>query len=150
LQRLTGADGYWGEGWLEYDVVGNLQEKHIGKSKLSYQYDSANRLNSVGGLSYNYDPIGNVLSDGLSNYNYNTASQLVSSDAQVGVSYAYDGNGQRTLIDTPDGVQVDTYAQVGQLMHSDRCAIDNQTLNYYYLGSELIAREDEPCDSSCH
>ena len=150
LQRLTGADGYWGAGWLEYDAVGNLREKHIGQSKLSYEYDSANRLNSVDGLAYVYDPLGNVLSDGLRNYNYNTASQLVSSDAQVGVSYAYDGNGRRLHINTPDGVQVDAYSQAGQLIYSDQCAIDNQTVNYYHLGSELIAREEAPCDDGCH
>jgi YD repeat-containing protein len=150
LQRLTGADGYWGEGWLEYDAVGNLKEKHIGYSELSYQYDTSNRLEGVDDFTYGYDQYGNVLSDGLSNYNYNTASQLISSDVQVGVSYAYDGNGRRTLIDKPDGVQVDAYDQVGQLMYSDQCAIDNQTINYYHLGSELIAREEVPCEQSCH
>jgi YD repeat-containing protein len=150
LQRLTRAAAYWGEGQLEYDVVGNLQEKHIGNSKLSYQYDSANRLKTVSGLAYGYDLLGNVLSDGLSNYSYNSASQLVSSDAQVGVSYAYDGNGRRTLNKTPEGTQVDAYDQVGQLMYSDQCAIDDQTVNYYHLGDELIAREEVPCDSRCH
>jgi YD repeat-containing protein len=152
LQRLVGAEGYWGEGSLAYDGVGNLQEKNVGKSTLNYQYDAANRLKAVSGLTYDYDLLGNVLSDGLSNYNYNSASQLASSDTQVGVSYAYDGNGRRTLVRTPDGTQVDVYNRSGQLMYSDQCAIDDQTVNYYHLGDELIAREEVPCDrdSGCH
>jgi YD repeat-containing protein len=150
LHRLNSAGGYWGSGWLEYDALGNLTEKHIGGSQLSYQYDSGNRLLTVSGQSYAYDLLGNVLSDGLRQFTFNSASQLVSSDAQVGVSYAYDGNGRRTLVNRPEGTQVDVYDQAGQLVFSDQCVRDNRTVNYYHLGDELIAREESPCDSACH
>jgi YD repeat-containing protein len=156
LGRLTQADGYWGAGQLAYDAVGNITQKSMGNSSLIYQYsDVSNQLSSVSTLDegeflYEYDTYGNVSFDGQQAFTYNSASQLVRADNQIGTTFAYDGNGRRSIVQDQDGLQIDAYSQSGQLVFSNKCETDGITEQFYHHGSELIAREELSCNAGCH
>ncbi len=52
------------------DAVGNRLAETIPLGTTAYQYDDANRLESVGGVNYTWDDNGNLLSDGVKSYAY--------------------------------------------------------------------------------
>jgi hypothetical protein len=78
LYRLTAADYSNGAYFhCTYDATGNrlTEDTEVGPP-VTYGYDIANRLTSVGGVSYTWDNNGNLLSDGSSTYTYDHANRL--------------------------------------------------------------------------
>jgi YD repeat-containing protein len=113
--RLTGA--YYSDGTYfryTYDAYfaegksGNRLSEETVTGTITYTYDSANRLASVGGVPYTWDNNGNLLNDGAYTYTYNHANQLVSvSGAGTTVNYSYNGQGDRVSQTT--GITTTTY-----------------------------------------
>jgi YD repeat-containing protein len=77
LYRLTSAT-YSGGAEYEYtyDAVGNRQAMESPAGEVSYSYDAANRLTSVGGVAYTWDANGNLTSDGVHSYSYDHTNRL--------------------------------------------------------------------------
>ncbi len=93
LNRLTRANYSSGEAYAyTYDKVGNRTSQTNPTGNISYQYDEANRLTSVGGIAYTWDDNGNMLSDGVNTYSYDYANRLVSiSNQQFTIQNHYNG-----------------------------------------------------------
>jgi RHS repeat-associated protein len=146
LDRLDSANGSWGSGNFDYDVIGNITAKQLGAQNLSYSYDmSHKRLNTVtGGYSFNYDDRGNVINNGKRSFQYNRTNQLVSSGT---IGYQYDGHGRRVK-KTGSSTGYSVYDLSGTLLLTDG---PNGQTRYIHLGKELIAKvgsaaalEDKP------
>lgn len=120
-----------------YDVVGNLKtRKDANLRETVYAYDDANRLQSVTAplsrvWTYTYDPNGNVQTmvdangnatptggDGQTTYGYDVLDRLTSinySDVTPDVTFAYDGNGNRTQMTDGSGTETYVYDPLNRL-----------------------------------
>ncbi|WP_317930587.1 hypothetical protein [Halioxenophilus sp. WMMB6] len=141
LNRLTEANGPWGLGSIEYDLLGNIKYKTLGDQQLSYQYNATtNRLATVTGAtnkSFSYDNQGNVTGNGERTFEFNKANQL---EASGDLAFTYDGHNRRI---TSTGGGEDTfsvYSLRGQLLH--KLASTGTSYDYLYLGSRMVARDD--------
>ncbi len=105
LHRLTEANYSDGAYYhYDYDAVGNRLAETIPLGTTAYQYDDANRLESVGGVSYTWDDNGNLLSDGVKSYAFDHANRLVAITEGSGTaSFVYNGLGDRVQ-ETINGV----------------------------------------------
>lgn len=96
VDRLTTANGAWGNGSIGYDALGNIKSKNIGAFRLAYNYNTAtNKLSSTSGIAnntYQYDLYGNIKSDGTKTYSFDDASNMVSATGGVNLANTYDGN----------------------------------------------------------
>ena len=97
LERLTDADYSTGEIYdYEYDPVGNRLKQIIDGDTTSYQYDAANRLDSVDGQSYSFDANGNLLLTGVMTNTFDGANRLVATTrAGTTLQPIYDGLNNR-------------------------------------------------------
>lgn len=149
VNRLTSAEGQWGVGNYTYDFQSNIKTKIIGNHNLTYYY-SNNKLIGVRGSAnqdFFYDDYGNQTSNINSDLGYNEASQLktslnwgiVPAGVNPASSYLYDGNGMR--VNTVNGATTTDYvfASNGNLMR-EYGALASQEKEYFYLGSQLIAK----------
>jgi hypothetical protein len=141
MDRLTSAQGPWGQGSFVYDDLGNIATQTLGAQTFSYLYSpTTGLLSSVSGAaSYtlSYDVYGNVGDNGLYSFSYNDASQLTSLPSLPGTSYGYDGNGRRVRA-TVDGVTTYYfYNKSGLLLFSSRNSGGKAT-EYVYLGKRLV------------
>lgn len=154
--RLTRAAGYWGAGAISYDAVGNIRRRLMGDSVLDYEYaPGSNTLAAIvvdeaQRFSVAHDGRGRTIGDGLYNFAYGPDAQLTGIAQLPDLQYGYDGNARRTLVTDADGEQIDAYDRSGKLVYRDACNADGTTSEFIYLGNELVARRDEPCDVSCH
>lgn len=101
INRLTTANGPWGNGLVQYDGANNITSYALGASTRTYTYDSQNRLASVasspgGTADYSYDAYGNA-SPCVGCNLYNNAGNLVSSTAS-NQQFAYDGTNTRVKV----------------------------------------------------
>ena len=156
LNRLTGADGAYGDISYEYDPVGNRTQRRIddGSSVIteSYSYSpTANQLDQITGSpggtrNFNYDAAGNQTSgknpEGESlSHNYNSANRPESATGPNGNSYyTHNALGQRVVIATnvPAETEHLHYDEQGNLL-----AVSDQNGNpireYLYLGMYKVA-----------
>jgi RHS repeat-associated protein len=97
LYRLTSAAYSGGAEFVyTYDAVGNRQSMTSPEGTVSYTYDAANRLTSVGGVTYSWDDNGNLLSDGVRTYQYDHANRLKQvTQGSLTTQFAYNGDGVR-------------------------------------------------------
>ncbi|WP_444957437.1 RHS repeat domain-containing protein [Microbulbifer sp. ZKSA002] len=138
LNRLREANGYWGEGSIEYSTAGNITSKSFGDQSLKYYYDSKNRLDKVSGseaYSFSYDSRGNVESNGRRKFIYNLFDQLVISDD---VEFSYDGHGRRTKKIANGMTTLSLYGLDGLLFYQQKPNGDE--IDYIYLNGQLISR----------
>lgn len=141
LDRLKTANGFWGIGSFNYDAMGNIIRKTLGPQDISYTYNAAKRLTSISGSlsqSFTYDSRGNVTNNGVRAFTFNRANRLTSSG---NTSYVYDGHGRR-IIKTKNGAKTySLYNSAGVLMGTYE---NNGYTDYYYLGSQLVAKYADP------
>lgn len=147
INRLVGANGFWGSGTVAYDGVGNLTQQTFGGTSLTYSYDTQNRLASVGGqrvANIGYDIYGNVSSSGGNSYFYDDVPNLVCVNCQNAsnkVEYQYDGLNQRSSVSYASSKVYEMQDSDGKL----RMELDGDTLTeYFYLGDQRIAQQVSP------
>ncbi|KRS20750.1 hypothetical protein AAY72_12235 [Alishewanella sp. WH16-1] len=141
LGRLKTANGFWGSGSFNYDTVGNITRKTLGTQDIIYNYDTNNRLASISGSlnqSFSYDSRFNVASNGLRTFTFNRANRLASSGTN---SYVYDGHGRRIVKNKNGAKTYSLYNSAGVLMSTYE---SNGYTDYYYLGSQLVAKYADP------
>jgi len=99
---------------------------------------SGNAQNRPTGL--NYDAAGNLLSYLTANYTYDQENRLSST---AGMSYTYDGNGERFLkSNTSTGAAIKRYWSMGGNTLAEGDGSGNLTAEYIYFGSKRVARID--------
>jgi YD repeat-containing protein len=154
--RLTRAAGYWGDGAISYDAVGNIRRRIMGNTELRYEYaEPANTLSAIvvdesQRFTITHDARGRLVGDGLYDFSYGPEAQLTGVAQLPDLRYGYDGNGHRTLVRDGGGERIDAYDRSGKLLYRDACNAEGTTSEFVYLGRELVARHDEPCEVSCH
>ncbi|WP_176714602.1 RHS repeat-associated core domain-containing protein [Alishewanella sp. HH-ZS] len=141
LGRLKTANGFWGAGSFNYDALGNITRKTLGTQDISYTYNSSNQLTSISGSlsqSFSYDSRGNVTNNGVRAFTFNRANRLASSGIN---SYVYDGHGRRIIKNKNGAKTYSLYSSAGVLMSTYE---SNGYTDYYYLGSQLVAKYADP------
>ena len=84
----------------------------------TYSYTPNDQLSSTSSGAYGYDAAGNItIYPNGSTGTYNSANQLLSQSAPSSASYAYNSNGQRTLMISQSGTTNYRYDQAGQLIN---------------------------------
>lgn len=166
MDRLTRADGVWGQGRYSYDVLGNIQSRDLGDSHYTYHYFD-NRLLRVAvteagksrNRDYLYDDYANATHDGRYYYAYDDAGNLrraslssvhipVTDEARL---YDYDSNNLRVRrryykdFDDVDE-QHYVYTAAGRLLGEYEPGVQ-KSKEYIYLGDKMIATAEGAPDS---
>jgi len=138
----TGAYS-WGENYA-IDAWGNLQISPMGGKAHGGNFTlSGNAQNRPTGLAY--DAAGNFTSYLSSTYTYDQENRLSSTS---GMSYTYDGNGERVLkSNTSTGAAVKRYWSMGGNTLAEGDGAGNVTAEYIYFGSKRVARVDLPANT---
>jgi YD repeat-containing protein len=143
-ERLTDADGVWGNGVIGYDGANNITSMNLGTDTATYTY-SSNRLNQLTkpGQTYTfgYDHHGNIISDSRYQYRFNVANQLASVLTTAGApdrSYRYDGMGFRFREDRGGATTYQVHDRQGRLLGEYDSAGLAKRENFY-LASRLVA-----------
>ncbi len=151
----------------DYDSLGNLVEVQDANGHVtSYEYDDLSRLTReidplLHAWEYSYDAVGNLISSLDANgyttlYGYDALNHLVeinyADDAEVDVTFAYNGNGWRNRMTDDTGTTIwnhdywgrpvfitsDTFGSVGY----DYDAVGNRTALHYPDGKEVTYEYD--------
>lgn len=146
IDRVTTANGSWGDGSIGYDGRGNITKQYLGIFGLNYEYNKeSNRLASVSGYraaSFGYDRNGNIIG-GFDQYTYNEASQLncinCSAPAKK-IEYRYDGQGQRVAVTKAGVTTYEIYSAAGKLLLEFTPSLNNKMVEHIYLNSKRIAQ----------
>jgi uncharacterized protein RhaS with RHS repeats len=107
LNCLTGA-AYSDDTFFayQYDAVGNREAMTTTTDVVTYTYDAANRLTSVGGETYTWDERGNLTHDGTFTTTYDAAGRLVGAQSITStLVYTYNGDGV-CVAQEVDGVEM--------------------------------------------
>ena len=156
LGRLLQAEGFWGSLQFSFDHLGNIRRQLNGNFVMHYDYDEArNRLQAMRldpwpATPVNHDARGNVIANGHYDFIYNAAAQLAGIRQFPDLAWHYDAKGHRTIVEQDGARDVHVYGSDGRLLHMDRCESRNLASDFLYLGPELVARFDEPCNAGCH
>ncbi|MGH8514915.1 MAG: RHS repeat domain-containing protein, partial [Gammaproteobacteria bacterium] len=165
LNRLTSAQGRWGQGTLSYDALGNLRSLNLGANTERYVYNGL-RLrtrihNETTSSWYTHDVYGNVRLDvdvfGLSSnapqdrgrqYTHDDAGRLrnvlrteniASNPMSSQYYFDYDAQGQQVRRTAPNGEIIHfVHGRAGQLL-GEYSGSPRYGKEYVYLGSQLLA-----------
>jgi RHS repeat-associated protein len=138
----TGAYS-WGENY-SIDAWGNLQISPMGGKSHGGNFTlSGNAQNRSTGLAY--DAAGNLMAYLSATYSYDQENRLSST---AGMSYTYDGNGERVLkSNTSTGAAVKRYWSIGGKTLAEGDGSGNLTAEYIYFGGNRVARVDLPANT---
>jgi RHS repeat-associated protein len=124
----------WGQSF-GYDRYANLTTIGITKCTAPMLDLSVNTQNRITNSGFSYDAAGNLTADGTYNYTWNGESQL---SAVAGVTYIYDGDGQR--VKKSSGTLYWYGGGAVPLAETDLSG--NTTNEYIFFGGARIARRD--------
>jgi RHS repeat-associated protein len=138
----TGAYS-WGENY-SIDAWGNLQISPMsGKAHGGNFTLSGNAQNRPTGLAY--DAAGNLMAYLSATYTYDQENRLSST---AGMSYTYDGNGERMLkSNSSTGAAIKRYWSMGGNTLAEGDGSGNLTAEYVYFGGQRVARIDLPANT---
>jgi YD repeat-containing protein len=147
VDRLTTANGSWGNGTIGYNGHGDITSQALGSaSSLTYTYDAQNRLATVSGsrnYTFGYDVYGNVTGNGVNSFTYNDASNMRCSNCGTGseVDYDYDAGNMRVR-STPQGGAATyfVYGSSGNLLWELTPGV-NLTEYIYLQGKQVATRQ---------
>jgi RHS repeat-associated protein len=141
LDRLTSAQGSYGNIGYGYDAIGNRLTRSQGTVNETYAYAAAsNRLVSVDDgtsqTAYQFDANGNTTAKGAEQFVYNPENRLKEYRGPTTATYVYNAQGQRTAKQTATGTMRYVYNQQGQLLGEYG---NNTSKEYVYLDGEPLA-----------
>jgi YD repeat-containing protein len=145
LNRLTTANGPWGNGTLTYDGAGNVKTQSLGTFGLSYTYGGQNRLDSVTGsrsTTYSYDVYGNMTFGNGATYNYDGVPNMICANCATAsrVDYRYDGLGNRVTVKKGTITTYEFTSSKGDLLVEYTPSVDNKLIEYIHLAGKRIAQ----------
>jgi len=107
----------------------------------TYIYDAENRMKKAGSAKASYDANGNTIKLSGDNQTYNYENRLLSTTAGGGMTYAYDGTGNR-LTKTAGGVTTKYVYDIGGSLPDIICDKDagGAITAYYVYGLGLISK----------
>jgi RHS repeat-associated protein len=134
-QATSGAD-CWGQSVPStgYDRYGNLLTINVSKCSAPALSISVNGNNQITNSGFTYDASGDETGDGLYSYTWDAESRLTSA---AGVTYSYDGDGQR--VKKSSGTLYWRGASGSVVAETDT---SGNTLNEYIFFGARIARRD--------
>ena len=150
INRLTIANGPWGNGSIDYDGAGNIKKQSLGPNYTIFlNYPNANQLATVtGGVSRSYqydDGLGNVTriitGNSTRTFRYDDLSQMTCADcgAANAATYEYDGQGRRVSEDTAAGRTYFVQAPNGDLLFEYSPNGKKWTKNIYLHGKRVAS-----------
>lgn len=148
INRLTGAQGPWGTGTLQYNGNGDIQSQALGTGyAVNYLYDATKkRLSSATGAvsaSYAYDAYGNQQNGGAgTQYTFDDAPNLRQVRGGPGgtIAYGYDGLNLRVTADRAGVRTYEFHNSVGQLLTEYTPSQANRVVEQIYLGGKRVAQ----------
>jgi RHS repeat-associated protein len=143
LDRLSSAQGAYGQIDYDYDLLGNRLTKHEDTADEDYTIDPAsNRLLSISGgrnQSYVYDAAGNTLEQGALHFTYDVANRMASaSDGTFAAAYRYNGRGERVIKTVGGESTVFHFDRDGNMIAETR-AEGSVIREYLYLDGQRLA-----------
>jgi RHS repeat-associated protein len=150
LDRLTAANGFWGNVSIGYDKLGNITNYNFDDTgTLTYTYNANNQLENVSGSqtrTFTYDERGNVTNDGKQALTFNRAQRITTIGAN---NYLYDGHGRRVKRESATlGTSYSMYSQSGKLLYREKA--DGTKVDYVFLGKQQVARVEDGIASYIH
>ncbi|WMS86693.1 PKD domain-containing protein [Pleionea litopenaei] len=150
LDRLYTASGVWGNGYYNYDSMGNIESKVIGGQTFNYDYDARNRLSNFNGNQFLYDFNGRVKEDGRNSYFYDFSNNLIfAKNTANGMQFKfeYDANGKQSVKIGPEKKEYFVYTTSGKLLF-EQDEFGDFNRSHIYLGNKLVAYYDEQIECS--
>ena len=139
LDRLVSAQGFWGEGFYNYDAMGNIQKKTIGSTSYDYIYDQNNRLEQFGEQQQEYDVYGRVINDGVNKFVYDFAGNLLTlTHGETVTDYEYDANDRMISKTIGDKRTRYVYTSSGKLMYEETDRRERRR-HHLLLGSQYCS-----------
>lgn len=147
LNRLTHAEGRYGEADYTYDQVGNRLTRTMNGQAEAYTYGAdSNRIDEITGddpVSFTLDAAGNVTAMGDRTLVYNQHHRLVRVEEGTEVlgEYTYNGLGQRVVKEVDGNSTIFLYDMNGKLV-AEADASGTITAEYLYMGKIRMAKAD--------
>lgn len=165
--RLTAAQGVWGQGAMSYDGADNLKTQTIGTKSYTYNYTNQ-KLQTITDpnqtlISFGYDAKGNQTQKNGQALIWDQASRIARAEGRA--RYSYDGHGRRLLVEklTPSNAlagnsTLQIYSKEGQLLYEEQIGASlggpdvifangfersgTTVTTYHYLDKTLVARKE--------
>ncbi|MBN1378392.1 MAG: RHS domain-containing protein, partial [Gammaproteobacteria bacterium] len=142
LDRLTDAEGGYGEISYGYDGVGNRLSYSDGTNTDSYVYRLATQqLDNINGntnVTYDYDAVGNTISRNSDVFTYNDANRLETASVnEITTSYRYNALGQRVVKANTNETVLYLYDLNGRLI-AEAGSDGTIAKEYVYLNDERL------------
>jgi len=145
IDRLTTANGAWGNGTFTYHATGDIETQTLGSAvALTYTYNTATRrLSSISGTrarTYSYDVYGNVASDSVFTYAFDHAPNLrtVNLGLPGETRYDYDGKNIRVKSER-NGAALYFFQAVNGDMLLEFSPVGNTFKEYAWLAGKQVA-----------
>jgi RHS repeat-associated protein len=136
---VTSADNPALAYYYAYDLAGNRIEERINGAPRLFTYNAANQLTQIDNATFSYDPNGNLLQDDQGAYGWDRADRLRS---MGGVSYAYDGDGNR-ISRTQAGASTRYVLDVSRQLPTVLAEVGGSGTTYYIHGpTGVLAQSD--------
>ncbi len=151
MDRLTSMTVLGSTGSIAYNGAGNITSQNLGAERLTYQYDSSNRLSGISATpatlstTFSYDALGNIASGSGRTYTYDAVPNLTCvncATAESRIQYAYDADQKRTVV-TKAGVKTyEFYGAHGNLLAEYTPGSPGKLVEYIYLNGKRIAQKE--------
>jgi RHS repeat-associated protein len=137
LDRLDDATGIYGNHDYVYDDVGNRTSLTVDTNPaIAYGYSpTANQLTNIAGAAITYDANGNTQSKNSNTFSYDDMNRMAQAN---GISYGYNGKGERVRKTNGASVTLYHYDNAGNLLFETDAGGTIQ-VEYIWLGSQRIA-----------
>lgn len=153
LNRLTGANGPWGSGSINYSSTDEIDSKNMGTNQFNYVNNSSQQISQVSGLPnfitpvlFNYDGRGNITEQANATqgwtYEYDAASnlrQIFKKDGTLEGSFDYSGDRMRVRTVEDQETRIYIHTKNGQLINEFVTQGEKPNLAYVHAGSILVA-----------
>ncbi len=145
LDRLTAANGPWGDLSWTYDDLGNRLSYSDGTGAANYSYENGtNRIIQTSGsttATFTYDGNGNTITEDARSYTYDESNRLTSvvDGVTVLADFSYSASGQRVSKTVNGESVIFHYNQYGQII-SETDSFGTTIAEYIYMKGQPLAK----------